>query len=306
MTRSDFAHVAILMCTYNGAEFIAEQLKSFEDQTHSNWSLWVSDDGSSDATLDIVASFQQRHPDRRIEIFEGPKAGFSQNFQSLLLREIDAEYYAISDQDDIWHPEKLERATAIMSERGVDLYGARTTTMLNSGAEVGQSPLFTKPPDFRNALVQSIMGGNTMVLSRQFSQFVAKTTIMDVASHDWWLYMLCTGSGHSAFYDPQPMILYRQHGSNLLGANTGWNARKNRIFRLVRGDFAVWNATNIHALKSHFAMLTPQSQKAVASFEALRTRRGFAALVALKRLGLFRQTTAGQISLFASAFLGRL
>lgn len=306
MTLTKSAHVAILMCTYNGAEFIKEQLKSFEDQTHSNWSLWVSDDGSSDETLDIIRVFQGRHLNRTIEIFEGPKAGFSQNFQSLLLRKIDADYYAISDQDDIWYPQKLERAATIMSERNIDLYGGRTTTMLNSGAETGCSPLFTKPTVFQNALVQSIMGGNTMMLSRQFSQFVAQTTMMDVVSHDWWLYMLCTGSGRRVFYDQRPMLSYRQHGGNIIGTNTGWKARINRIFRLFRGDFAIWNATNVNALKAHLFMLTAQSQEAVLSFESLRQRRGFPALLELKRLGLFRQTKVGQIALFVSAFCGRL
>ncbi len=306
MTLTQSAHVAILMCTYNGAEFIKEQLRSFEDQTHSNWSLWVSDDGSSDETLGIIRAFRDRHLNRTIEIFEGPKAGFSQNFQSLLLRKIDADYYAISDQDDIWYPEKLERAATIMSERNIDLYGGRTTTMVNSGSEIGCSPLFTKPTVFQNALVQSVMGGNTMMLSRQFSQLVAQTTMMDVASHDWWLYMLCTGSGHRVFYDQRPMLSYRQHGGNIIGANTGWRARTNRVFRLFRGDFAVWNATNVNALKAHLFMLTPQSQKAVLSFEKLRKRRGFPALVLLKRLGFFRQTTMGQIALYLSAFLGRL
>lgn len=145
-----------------------------------------------------------------------------------------------------------------------------------------------------------------MMLSRQFSQFVAQTTVVDIASHDWWLYMLCTGSGRRVFYDQRPMVLYRQHDGNIIGANAGWKAHVKRVVRLFRGDFAIWNATNVKALKAHLPMLHPQLRETVLAFERMRKRRGIPALLELRRLGLYRQTRAGQIALFVGAFWGRL
>ena len=102
--------VAILMCTKNGAKFLAQQLKSIADQTHANWSLFVSDDGSADKTNEIIARFARDYP-QRIVVRHGPKKGVTANFLSLATDpSIEADYFAFSDQDDIWYKNKLERA----------------------------------------------------------------------------------------------------------------------------------------------------------------------------------------------------
>ena len=306
MRSLDKTHVAILMCTYNGAAFIEEQLDSFFEQTHDNWSLWVSDDNSTDQTLKIIENYQTRFPDRKISVFTGPQKGFCWNFQSLLQRKIEADFFAISDQDDIWLPEKLTRAIEIMSSKQIDLYGGRTITLSKTGQKVGHSPLFTKELSFKNALVQSVMGGNTMVLSKSFVQVLQHTKVMDVASHDWWLYLLCTGSNARVFYDTHATILYRQHGGNIIGANSGLRARIYRIQRLFRGDFTNWNEGNIKALKAHFDILKIEAQTDVVQFERLRAKRGFRAMFDLAKARYYRQTQLGQMGLSLGAWLGRL
>ena len=96
-------HVAILMCTLNGERFLKEQLDSFTTQTHQDWTLWVSDDGSTDQTLEILRATQAEWGADRLKIVEGPRKGFARNFLSLACRaEIEAEYFAFSDQDDVW------------------------------------------------------------------------------------------------------------------------------------------------------------------------------------------------------------
>lgn len=306
MTSLDQAHVAILMCTYNGGTYLGEQLESFFEQDHDNWSLWVSDDGSTDQTLDIIDRYKDCFPDRRITVFEGPKKGFCWNFQTLLQHEIEADFFAISDQDDVWLPEKLSRAIEIMSTHKTDLYGGRTITLSKTGRRVGHSPLFTKELSFKNALVQSIMGGNTMILSKPFVQMLRQTKVTDVASHDWWLYLLCTGSRFRVYYDAHATILYRQHGDNLVGANTGMRARIHRLKRLFRGDFSTWNVDNVNALKAHYDILSASAHADVAQFEQLRGKRGLRAMWALRKARYYRQTALGQIALYVGAFSGRL
>lgn len=104
-----------------------------------------------------------------VKIIEGPKLGFAENFRRLLLCAPDGyDYYAFSDQDDVWLPNKLLQAQekiALMGSGKICLYGGRTRIVDSKGIPYGQSPLMSNKPCFGNALVQSIVGGNTMVFN---------------------------------------------------------------------------------------------------------------------------------------------
>jgi glycosyltransferase involved in cell wall biosynthesis len=96
----DTAQVALLMCTKNGATFLGEQLKSIAEQTHTNWTLFASDDGSTDKTKHILERFGQDQL-QRVVVRNGPKKGVCANFLSLATDPtIDGDYFAFSDQDD--------------------------------------------------------------------------------------------------------------------------------------------------------------------------------------------------------------
>ena len=113
----DAAQVAILMCTKNGAAFLDDQLKSIADQTHANWTLFVSDDGSTDATGNILKRFAANHAQRTV-VRNGPGKGVCANFLSLATDPaIDADYFAFSDQDDVWYKDKLARALTWLATR---------------------------------------------------------------------------------------------------------------------------------------------------------------------------------------------
>ena len=102
--------VAILLGTYNGERFLEAQLDSLESQTARHWKLYVSDDGSTDATLDIIQRYQSKWSADKIQYQLGPQKGFAQNFLSLACDpDIKADYFAFCDQDDVWLPEKIER-----------------------------------------------------------------------------------------------------------------------------------------------------------------------------------------------------
>jgi glycosyltransferase involved in cell wall biosynthesis len=241
--------VCILMGTYNGEAFLAEQLLSIENQSHTNWHLIISDDGSTDDTLTIAKSFQDKWGSDRLEIRAGPKQGFCTNFLSLACDPtIQADFYAFSDQDDVWMVDKLARALAYFDTvNNVDLprvYGSRTQLVDQHLTPFGYSPLFALPRSFRNALVQSIAGGNTMVFNQRAKMVLEKTGLQQVVSHDWWLYQLIKGVGGVVFYDPQPSLLYRQHNGALVGHNCGFKAKLDRIFYVFNGRFKAWNILN--------------------------------------------------------------
>ena len=181
--------VCILMGTYNGEAFLAEQLLSIENQSHTNWHLIISDDGSTDDTLTIAKSFQDKWGGDRLEIRAGPKQGFCTNFLSLACDPtIKADFYAFADQDDVWMVDKLARALAyfdtLNNERLPRVYGSRTQIVDAHLTPFGYSPLFTLPRSFRNALVQSIAGGNTMVFNQRAKMLLEITGLQQVVSHD--------------------------------------------------------------------------------------------------------------------------
>jgi hypothetical protein len=141
---------------------------------------------------------------------------------------------------------------------------------------IGLSPLFDKTPSFRNALVQSIAGGNTMVLNKQARDIVIETPKwQEIISHDWWVYILITGCGGDVHYDSSPTIKYRQHQENLIGSNLSMFARAQRIKKLMGGHFKRWNDKNLELLKPFQNRLTPENAKILSSFDSNRNANIF-------------------------------
>ena len=305
------AKVAILLCTYQGQHFLEEQLMSFQAQSHRQWVLHVSDDGSSDDTRHILRRYQALLGASKMSFKDGPLQGFVSNFLSLTLgQDARADYYAYSDQDDVWEADKLERAVAWLQT--VDpsvpaLYCSRTRVVDDHNVSIGLSPLFEKPPSFANAIVQNIGGGNTMVFNEAARQLIAQTiNTGQVVSHDWWAYLLVSGCGGVVHYDPYPAVRYRQHADNLVGANNSWRARLFRMRLLAQGRFKRWNDQNIAALQSLEHLMTPQNRHTLRLFAQAREQSAWRRLVSLKRSGVKRQTWFSQISLFVAALFGKI
>ena len=304
------ARVAILMCTKDGARFIDDQLKSIANQTHENWILIVSDDGSSDRTLAELQNFANSHQ-KKITIRNGPRKGVCENFLSLTNDPtIAADYFAFSDQDDVWHADKLRRALAWLASVPVDvpaLYCGRTELMSMDEHLYGFSPLFTRPPAFRNALVQNLGGGNTMVFNRAAKKILEQAATTAVVLHDWWAYQLVSGTGGIVYYDPQPMLKYRQHPDNLIGSNLGCTARLVRLRMMLSGRFRDWNDTNVAALSRLPAhLLQPNNRTILEQFAKARSGSLRLRLYNLKRSGVYRQTLLGNLGLLMAALLRRL
>ncbi|SHM54426.1 Glycosyl transferase family 2 [Paracoccus solventivorans] len=107
--------VVILLATYQGERFLAAQLDSILAQSCRDWRLVVSDDGSTDATRELLRRFAAAHPDRDIELRDGPRQGATRNFLSLLDAVAPGEAVAWCDQDDLWLPDRLARGLAALS-----------------------------------------------------------------------------------------------------------------------------------------------------------------------------------------------
>lgn len=303
--------VAILLGTYNGERFLEAQLDSLELQTVRDWKLYVSDDGSTDATLDIIHRYQIKWGADKIQCRAGPQKGFAQNFLSLACDpSIKADYYAFCDQDDVWLPEKLSVAIKHIAQESspgqLYAYGGRTTYTDEKLKPIGVSPLFVFPRTFRNALIQSIAGGNTMVFNQATKTLLEKVGLVPTPSHDWWLYLLVTGAGGVMYYDPRPHILYRQHANTVVGANNSAYAMLIRIYKLLDGRYKKWTDNNIKSLRQAEKLLLPSSVEIINIFELMRNAKLKDRMRLLEICGLYRQTWRGTVSLLIFAMLNKI
>ena len=303
--------VAILACVFNGEPFLGEQLASLAGQSFPRIDLVLSDDGSTDGSRELLATYGSTWRKGRFEIIQGPGKGFAENFRSQLVNEaIEADYFAFCDQDDIWAPEKVSTAVAWLMQQPPDkpaLYCSRTRIVDIAGRPVGHSPLFTAPPTFRNAIVQSIAGGNTMVMNAAARSLMAEASRRSgFVSHDWWCYMMVTGAGGAIRYDPSPLIDYRQHQGNLVGSNDSIVSRLGRTSFLLKGGFAAWTDRNIAGLRACEDLLDDEARSVLDHFDRLRRMFLPRRMIELHRSGLYRQTKAGQISLYIASAINRL
>jgi glycosyltransferase involved in cell wall biosynthesis len=305
------AHIAIFLATFNGQKFLKRQLDSISSQEGVTWTLWVSDDGSQDDTRTILNEYLTFWGEAKLKIFQGPCQGFVKNFFSLLLQpEAEADYFAFCDQDDIWHPRKLVTAVRHIKQHNEKyvLYGGKTRLIDESGNYLGYSPAFSKATSFENALVQSIMGGNTMVFNKAVKDLLTHACQdVDVITHDWWAYQIVTACGGRVIYDPTPQVDYRQHPGNLVGMNQGVFAKVKRLGMLTSGYFQKANDKNIHALGNILHLMTPAAKSTLDSFEQARKARSLKERIsAFLRSKVFRQSISGQCGLWLALLLRKL
>jgi glycosyltransferase involved in cell wall biosynthesis len=305
------SNIAILLCTYYGQNYLYDQLESFSNQTYKNWKIFASDDGSTDNTRLILEEYKKKWGSNRLSIKNGPEKGYAANFLSLSCDPlITANYYAYSDQDDIWEPKKIDRAIQKLKKVPDNipaLYCSRTQLVDSENQDIGLSPLFKKPITFANALMQNVGGGNTMIFNQAARELLQKAGAdIKIISHDWWLYMVVSGCGGSVFYDTQPSVRYRQHANNLVGMNSSNAARLSRLRMLLKGRFRFWMEINITALQRLRSELTPENRIVLDCFTKARKLPLLPRLIGIRRSGIYRQTFTDNIALTVAAILKKL
>ncbi len=240
--------VAILLSTYNGERYLAEQLASFEVQSYPHWRVLWRDDGSTDGTCALMREFATRVGAGRCQEItsHSSRLGVLESYLCLLRAAQDYPFVAFADQDDVWLPEKLARAVhhiEKMPESGPALYCGRQFFVDKALRPLRQSPKFRSTLPFPAPLAQNIATGCTMLLNQAAVRVIAKTRPPESSVHDWWSYIVVAALGGAVFFDEVPQILYRQHGANVIGgASVG-----RRVWRALRKKPALI----LHAMDAH-------------------------------------------------------
>jgi hypothetical protein len=261
--------VTIVCTVLNGSAFVAEFLRSVGDQTHRDWQLLVRDDGSTDATVEIVERAARADP--RIVLLHrgGPRLGLSGGFGWLLERvPPDARYVMFADADDVWHPRKVAHTLGAMTAaeaQGIGPVLVHTDLVVTdaalrvihssfwefSGIDPARSSL-------RDVVVRNVVTGCAAMINRPLYE-AAVPIPPEAPVHDWWCACVAAAVGRIVAL-PATLVLYRQHGSNMIGARGArvqWHELPRAGARAVR---------NTAALRQHLAETAAQAGAMLARF----------------------------------------
>lgn len=222
--------VDVLMATYNGEDYIEEQIESILNQSYTKWKLYIRDDGSTDNTLEIIEKFSAKYP-KKIFLVKDDKKGLGAkgNFKELM-RYSSNDYCMFSDQDDIWLKDKIEKSFEKIKSLE-ELYGIDTPILVHTDLRVVDENkkiinnsfwkyqnLNPNNIQLRKLLVENIVTGCTMIINKpllNLSKNIPKESVM----HDAWIALVASAKGKVYSLDEQT-ILYRQHSKNEVGAKS--------------------------------------------------------------------------------------
>ena len=262
-------NIVVLMSTYNGSRYIKEQLASIYSQKGVSCSLLVRDDGSSDDTCSIL---EKEQCDGKLKWYSGTNLGPAMSFLDLLKHAPKADYYAFSDQDDIWDNQKLKAAVDMINKEKKDIpvmYYSDLNVVDKDGSFIRKANTWEGSIDKYKISVFIGIRGCTMVYNYHLQALLQKYSPRKISGHDTYIALLAFWAGH-VVYDSNAYIDYRQTGENLsiTGKSSFDRLKKNFLYvkkRLtVRANIHENNAKEI--IKGYENIIDVENLKAVAFY----------------------------------------
>ena len=277
--------VSIIICTYNGANYLAGQLDSLLAQTCPPYELVVQDDGSSDGTWEMLEAFRAAHPGLCIRLFRNPeRLGYNCNFLSAVQR-AGGDFIACCDQDDLWHPEKLEMLAREIGNAPLVFHNSML--MDNEHRKLGLLHARPLPPLIPSlgAVLYPRAYGHQLMFRRELLPVLAAFTHEEV-SYDYLIYTVAAAWG-ALHYVHQPLVWWRRHTQA-----TTYNPQTQKAGRwdgYVRAVEALRQNENRERTRRYFALLQdrlPCRDARIARVVHLLAKGSLTALLAVCRLSL--------------------
>lgn len=216
--------VEVLLATHNGEKFINEFLQSLVNQKDVEIDLVVSDDNSSDRTVQIVNSFAEKF--KSLKILSGPNSGAKNNFVHLI-QNSNAEFSAFADQDDIWLQNHLkDSVNRITTHVGRPALVFSKVIEFSESMQIREWPDISSNPDLAMLLSENLARGCTMVINRDLMDLLKQSDFSNIYMHDWWAVLVAKTCGAVEFINA-PGVKYRIHRENVVGS------RKPLIVRML-------------------------------------------------------------------------
>lgn len=306
------------MGTYNAAPFLDDQINSIQRQGEKAWTLIVRDDGSSDDTPRVLA--RRAETDPRIRLLQdrlgrlGPSGNFGRLMEVAYAE--GAGYVMLCDQDDVWLPEKVGQQMRAMGE-AERRWGKVTPLIVHSDLVVADAKLHTIHPSFfayqglrhegaralPTLLVQNFVTGCTLLANRPLLE-MALPIPKEAPMHDWWLALCAAAAGRIACV-PRPLVVYRQHASNVIGASDrsparlirpGLSERLARNRRVFLASFDLARTLRKRLSQRHVA---PENLRLLTAYANLPTLTPWRRLLTVLRLGIRPQTLPRSLLFYA-------
>ena len=216
--------IDILMATYNGEKYLKKQIDSILNQTYSNIRLIISDDSSTDRTREIIKEYEKK--DKRVYIYyQENNLGYIKNFEFLLTK-VKSNIYMLSDQDDIWLPNKVENTYNFLQKQNADMVFTDLIVVDEKEEVINKSfnnlmNLTKKINKTINSkeivyLYNCVTGCTIMGISKLINKILPIPTNSKHVLHDHWIALVSSMNGKIA-YLPEGTIKYRQHNNNQIG-----------------------------------------------------------------------------------------
>ena len=259
--------ICIFLAAYNGENYIVEQLQTILNQTQKPYKILINIDQSRDKTESIVKEFARTNPEIQIlnsnKRFGSAAANFIHLLKNTDLTEV--EYIALSDQDDLWKEDKLEKAIQKL-QQVYDGYSSNVEAFWKDGRQ--KIILKNQSQQELDYLFESAGPGCTFVMTKKLAlslQEFLKGGQFDQLDnyHDWLIYAYARSNGFKWYIDPYPGVEYRQHNANVFGANVGVKAFISRIYRVLNGegfDFAFRLMKELNIQEPFIQSLLPVSR----------------------------------------------
>lgn len=220
--------VVVLMSTYNGSRYLAEQLESILSQKGVEVELFIRDDGSQDDTHEVLKQFC-------CDFIAGENLGYVSSFMWLLKNAPDADYYALCDQDDVWDDDKLRIAVSMLDS--IDCNGPKLYTgnarLVDADLKFIVNENKNPKVSLGSSMAKNFATGCTVVINRDLLNIIKMHDVGYVSSHDTYLCRVCLAVGGTVVFDDIPHINYRQHSNNTVGSkNSVFGKLKSRIRKL--------------------------------------------------------------------------
>ncbi len=208
--------VQVLMSSYNGEKYIREQIDSILAQRGVSVKLLVRDDGSTDSTCDILKEYENKN---LLEVIYGENVGVIKSFLTLVDECNQADYYAYSDQDDVWMPDKLVEGVTQLEKNdgGIPLLYCSALQRVNEKLEYQDVQSFRGLKiNIYSALVRERLAGCTFVFNNMLRELLNGSSKLNINyPHDSWTLLMCYACGGKVIFDCVPHILFRRYGTNV-------------------------------------------------------------------------------------------
>lgn len=292
---------AVLMSTYNGDEYVEQQIDSIYKQSYQDFDLYIRDDGSNEDFVKYLESLQKKYD---FHFIKGENIGFLKSFMELLKEVNGYDFYSFADQDDVWYPEKLQKSIEWLSQNKQDiplLYHCAYHT----GEDVNNKSNSYYHPDseycFKKCMTTNYYSGFAMVVNNELRMLMLKGDVEKITYHDWWAGMIAVGIGKYHF-DNIPLAFHIDHKTNVTAFTN--KKRVKWFFQTLRAESEIHKRA-LEYKKCFYNALTNENQKILNLFAT----EHYSLVKSLKKAfssNKWRDTTSSDVVMRILMILGKI